>query len=113
MRKRIESNGIAMLVDLDDCMGCYGCEAACRDTNRYGYDEFWLKVIRRQPWLVDGKLRQYHIPAPCLDKCATCYEEQDHNPLCMSGCPTLALKVGPVEDIIAESKGRHCIMYTA
>ena len=113
MKKRVDSNGIAMLIDLDDCIGCFGCEAACRETNRYSYDEDWLKLIRREPWLVDGKLRQYHLPAPGLDKCASCYFEQEKNPLCMSGCPTLALKVGPFEEVVKEAAGRHCMIYSA
>ena len=113
MKKRVDSNGIAMLIDLADCIGCFGCEAACRETNRYSYDEDWLKLIRREPWLVDGKLRQYHLPAPVLDKCASCYFEQEKNPLCMSGCPTLALKVGPFEEVVKEAAGRHCMIYSA
>ena len=113
MKKRVDSNGIAMLIDLDDCIGCFGCEAACRETNRYSYDEDWLKLIRREPWLVDGELRQYHLPAPVLDKCASCYFEQEKNSLCMSGCPTLALKVGPFEEVVKEAAGRHCMIYSA
>ena len=113
MKKRVDSNGNAKLVDLDDCIGCFGCEAACRETNRYSYDEDWLKLIRREPWLVDDKLRQYHLPAPILDKCASCYFEQKKNPLCMSGCPTLALKVGPFEEVVKEAAGRHCMIYSA
>lgn len=113
MKKRINSDGLAMLIDLDDCIGCFGCEAACRDTNRYPYDEDWLKVIRRQPWLVDGKQMQYHLPAPVLSKCRDCYPEQDENPLCMSGCPTLALKIGPFDEIVMEARERHCAVYTA
>ena len=45
----------------------------------------WLRrglmgVIRRDPFYVDGKLRQYHLVAPVLDKCAACITE-DPNPL--------------------------------
>lgn len=112
-KKRIDGKGLAMLVDLDDCLGCFGCEAACRDTNRYSYDEDWLRCLRREPWLVDGKLRQYHIVAPLLDKCAVCYEEQEHSPLCVSGCPALALKIGTLEEMVKEAEGRHCMIYTA
>lgn len=39
MKKRIDGNGIAMLIDLDDCLGCFGCEVACRETHRYPYNE--------------------------------------------------------------------------
>ena len=46
-KKRVNGNGLAMLLDLDDCMGCFGCEAACRDTNRYDYEEDWMRCLRR------------------------------------------------------------------
>ena len=58
---RVNGNGIAMLLDLDDCTGCFSCEAACRETHRYGYEEDWMRTVRRDPFLVDGKLRQYHL----------------------------------------------------
>ncbi len=99
-----------MLLDLDDCIGCFGCEAACRET--YRYHEDWLKVVRREPFMVDGKLRQYHQVAPVLDKCKTCYES-DPNPLCVTGCAAQCLKVGPFEEIVKEAAGRHCAIYTA
>lgn len=109
---RVDGGGIAMLLDLDDCIGCYGCEAACRETHRYPYHEDWLKVIRREPFLVDGELRQYHEVAPVLDKCKTCYEA-DPNPLCVTGCAAQCLKIGPLAEIVKEAAGRHCAIYTA
>ena len=89
MKKRVDGNGIAMLIDLDDCLGCFGCEAACRETHRYPYDEDWMKLIRREPWLVDGKLRQYHVPAPVLDKCGTCYKHRAATPCACQAAPPL------------------------
>ena len=62
--------------------------------------------------MVDGKLRQYHLVAPVLDKCRACYDE-DPNPLCVSGCPTRALKIGPFVEIAKEAEGRHCAIFTA
>lgn len=112
MKKRVDAGGIAMLHDLDDCTGCYGCEAACRETRHYSFDEDWMRTIRRTPFLVDGKLRNYHLVAPVLDKCAQCYGE-NHTPLCVSGCPAQALKIGPLDVIVDEAKGRHCNIYTA
>ncbi|MBQ9954464.1 MAG: hypothetical protein IJO87_03430, partial [Eggerthellaceae bacterium] len=99
-------------VDLDACTGCYGCEAACRETHRYGYDEDWMRVIRRDPFYVDGKLRQYHMVAPVLDKCAACYAA-DPNPLCATGCPAAALVVGPIEEVLKQVPGRHVALFTA
>lgn len=110
--KRVNSNGIAMLVDLDDCLGCYGCEVACRETHRYPYDEDWMRTIRREPFVVDGKLREYHLVAPVLDKCGECFRE-DSQPLCMTGCPTRALFVGPVEEMLEQAEGRHCAIFMA
>ena len=48
--KRIDGGGIALLLDLDDCTGCFGCEAACRETHRYPYDEDWMRTERRPSW---------------------------------------------------------------
>lgn len=33
--------------------------------------------------------------------------------MCMSGCPTPALKVGPFDEIAKESEGRHYMIYHA
>ena len=59
-----------------------------------------------------GKLRQYHLVAPVLDKCAACITE-DPNPLCMTGCPAAALIVGQFEDVVKEAAERHCAIFTA
>lgn len=112
MKKHVDSHGLVMLVDLDACMGCFGCEAACRETNGYGYEEDWMRVIRRDPFVVDGKLRHYHLVAPVLDKCALCVE-RDPEPLCASGCPAGALVVGPREEVLPQAEGRHCCVYMA
>lgn len=112
MQKRVNGNGIAMLHDLDNCTGCFGCEAACRETNRYSYDEDWMRTERRVPFLVDGKLRQYHLVAPVLDKCSECYAK-DPNPLCVSGCSAGALFIGSLEEMVEKAKDRHCNIFTA
>ena len=101
MKKRVNGEGIALLHDLDDCTGCFGCEAACRETWRYPYDEDWMRVIRRTPFVVDGKLRTYHVVAPVLDKCAACYAK-DPDPLCVTGCPGQALRIGMTEALGAQ-----------
>ena len=85
----VNGEGIALMLDLDDCNGCFGCEAACRETHRYPYDEDWMRVERR-----------------------ACYDN-DPNPLCVSGCPTRALKIGPFVEIAKEAEGRHCAIFTA
>lgn len=109
---RVDGGGIAMLLDLDDCIGCFGCEAACRETHRYPYSEDWLRVVRQEPIVVDGRLRQYHLVAPVLDKCRVCYDESPH-PLCVTGCAAAALVVGPFDEVVAQAQGRHCALFTA
>lgn len=110
--KSVAGSNIAMMVNLDDCLGCFGCEAACRETHRYPYDEDWMRVVRREPYLVDGKLRQYHLVAPELDKCAACYE-RNANPLCVSGCPAGALAIGALSDLAQEAQGKHVAIFAA
>jgi Fe-S-cluster-containing dehydrogenase component len=110
--KLVEAGGLAMLQDLDDCLGCFGCEAACREVNRYPYEEDWLRVVRQEPIVVDGKLRQYHLIAPLMDKCAKCYADNPE-PLCITGCPAGALKLGPLADIAKEATKHHCAIFTA
>ncbi len=112
MQKRVDSEGLTMLHDRDNCTGCFGCEAACRETHRYSYDEDWMMTVRRKPILVDGKLRQYHTVAPVLDKCAECVRSNPV-PLCVSGCSAGALFIGTLEEMIRESHGRHCTLFTA
>lgn len=110
--RKTDGVGIALLLDLDDCTGCFGCEAACRETHRYPYDEDWMKVERRKPFVVDGALRQYHLVAPVLDKCRACYDANP-NPLCVTGCPAGALKIGSLVEMVDEAKGRHCAIFAA
>lgn len=80
--------------------------------NRYSYEEEWMRTIRRDPFYVDGKLRQYHLVAPALDKCAACYAN-DPEPLCAKSCLGGALFVGPFDDIVKLAPGRHCALFTA
>lgn len=112
MAKLVDGQEIAMLHDFDDCMGCFGCETACRETNHYSYEEDWMKVVRGKPVLVKGKLRQHHLVAPALDQCRVCYDN-DPEPLCVTGCPGKALMIGSLADIAKEAAGRHCAIYTA
>ena len=107
-----EPTSIGMVLDYEMCSGCYACQTACRETNRYGYDEQWLQVIRRDPYFVDGKLRMYHLLAPSLDKCAACFEA-DPDPLCAKVCSSAALFVGPLDELLPVMEGRNAVLYRA
>lgn len=95
---------IGMLVRVDACLGCQACQVACREENGFGYDETWLEIVRRKPQKVDGRLRNYHVAAPQLDKCALC-SVKDHQPLCTAVCPTNCLYVGAPEALLEVMKG--------
>lgn len=104
---------VGMLLNSDRCTGCFSCQAACREVNLYSYDEQWMQVVRRDPYYVDGSLRQYHLVAPSLDKCALCYEK-DSSPLCTRVCTGAALFVAPVESLleIMANNGRKGVLFT-
>ncbi|HJF61905.1 MAG TPA: hypothetical protein K8W22_00420 [Gordonibacter urolithinfaciens] len=101
---------IGMLLNTDRCTGCYSCQTACREANRFGYDEKWMEVVRRDPRPVDGRLRLYHLVAPNLDKCGACYG-RDPRPLCTKVCTTGALQVGPVEGLLKLRAKSNVVLY--
>lgn len=103
---------IGLLLDLDHCTGCYACQTACREVNGYDYDEQWMQVVRRDPYFVDGKLRMYHLLAPSLDKCQTCYVSENRTPLCTKVCASDALFVGPLEELMQIKRERTTALYS-
>ena len=36
----------AIVVDLDRCIGCHGCEIACKNENEVELGSFWNKVVQ-------------------------------------------------------------------
>ncbi len=102
---------VGMLVLLDQCTGCFSCQTACRETNHFSYDEKWLEVVRREPVVVDGQLRMYHLLAPSLDKCADCVKKGP--PLCVKVCMGNCLFVAPVTKLLPLiEKHEKCLLYT-
>ena len=57
---------IAMIVDLDRCVGCFACQAACKVINSLPEEVNWLKVMPKEqkPDEVDGKLVMDRFPVP-------------------------------------------------
>lgn len=98
------TNRAGMLVRVDHCIGCQACQVACREENKFGYDEKWMQLVRQKPQLVSGELRNYHLIAPQLDKCAAC-AKKDHQPLCVAICPTNCLYVGNEGALLEIMKG--------
>ena len=69
----------AIVVDLDRCIGCHGCEIACKNENNIALGEYWNKVVERGPFGEYPDLEMYFLPtmcqqcadAPCVHVCPT------------------------------------------
>jgi Fe-S-cluster-containing dehydrogenase component len=98
----------AILVDLDRCIGCYGCEIACKNENGLGLGERWNKVIQVGPNGTFPDIEMYFLPvmcqqckeSPCTHVCPTGASYRDENNVvlidkskcigckyCMMACP--------------------------
>ncbi len=55
---------IAMMIDLERCVGCFACQNACKLVNNLPDGVIWLRVTPKEhkPEEVDGKL--YHGSLP-------------------------------------------------
>ncbi|MDV7341495.1 molybdopterin-dependent oxidoreductase [Terasakiella sp. A23] len=70
-------NRISLMIDLERCTGCKSCEAACKQTNRLGPQEYRNRVM----WLGDPNV-------PSLDfLTVTC--QQCERPACLRACPVV------------------------
>ncbi len=97
-----------IVVDLNRCIGCHGCEVACKNENSVALGEYWNKVVDCGPYGEYPSLEMYFLPtmcqqcenAPCVDVCPTgaSYRSEDGIVLvdaescigcqmCMSACP--------------------------
>ena len=98
----------AIVVDLDRCIGCHGCEIACKNENNIALGEYWNKVVERGLFGEYPDLEMYFLPtmcqqcqdAPCVNVCPTgaSYRDADGMVLvdkekcigckyCMMACP--------------------------
>lgn len=69
----------ALVVDLNRCIACYGCEIACKQENDVPLGEYWNKVYTDGPVGTHPKITQYWVPTMC---------QQCENPACIEVCPT-------------------------
>lgn len=75
----------AIVTDLNRCVGCLSCSAACKTVNGVPIGSFWIKVLRIGPNLrKDGSghwpdIETYFLPMQC-QHCA--------EPECVTVCPT-------------------------
>lgn len=68
-----------LVIDLDRCIGCKGCEVACKQENNVDLGVYFNKVLTVGP---NGKypdLEMYFLPTVC---------QQCEDPECVKVCPT-------------------------
>lgn len=126
----------AIVVDLDRCIGCHGCEIACKNENNIALGEYWNKVVERGPFGEYPDLEMYFLPtmcqqcqdAPCVNVCPTgaSYRDADGMVLvdkekcigcksCIMACPYGARYYRENEDgyFGSELNEYEAVMYTA
>jgi Fe-S-cluster-containing dehydrogenase component len=68
-----------IVVDLDHCTGCRGCEIACKNENKVPLGERWNRLLLCGPYGDFPDLSQYYLPTMC---------QQCQNAFCVNVCPT-------------------------
>ena len=109
---------ISMVVDLDQCVGCFACQNACKMVNDLPVGVQWLKVlpVDTTPEEVHGELYMDRFPVPVtLKTCAGCPDRAAGaaEPLCASVCMGKALFVGSPAAAAAWGEGKRTVVYSA
>lgn len=71
-----------LMVDIDQCIGCYTCEIACKQENEMGTGPRWCRVLRVGPREIQGELLLDIFPTLCI---------HCDNPTCVYFCPVGAI----------------------
>lgn len=91
-----------LLADIDTCVGCYTCEVAC-------LQEHGQKSIKVKVWNLEKDSRGECV-MECIPQttksCDLCWGriKVGKEPACVRSCPTKALKVGKVENLLTDLK---------
>lgn len=97
-------NDVAVLVELDYCVGCSACQAACQDYNRLSIEETYLRNVLLKPDEVDGELVDFMSPVPyALHHCKDCLDAEGVAP-CTKICVSRALHIDTPDAILAYAK---------
>ena len=90
---------LAFVVELDRCIGCKGCQVACKMENGTALGSDRTKVRAVGPIVTYPNLQMYFLPTMC---------QQCENPVCVRVCPTGAVYKSK-EDGIVRIDTRKCI----
>lgn len=96
----------AIIVSLDRCIGCHGCEVVCKNENGIALGERWNRVLDRGPYGEYPNLSMYFMPVMC---------QQCQNAPCVNVCPTGASYRDPETNMVLIDKEicigcRYCMM---
>lgn len=80
-----------IVVNLDRCTGCYGCEIACKMENDVALGEHWNKVVEVGPFGEYPNITRYKVPSMC---------QQCEDAPCVHVCPTGASYRDPQSNIV-------------
>lgn len=70
---------MAMVLDLDSCVGCHSCAVVCKQENNINLGTFYSKVLTIGPSGTYPDLEMYYLPVAC---------QHCEHPQCVSVCPT-------------------------
>ncbi len=74
--------GFALIVNTEDCVGCYACEVACKQEHNLPVGPRLIRVYSEDPRQIEGKLQlRYRV-----EHCIHCSP-----PLCKDNCPVGAI----------------------
>lgn len=95
-----------LVIDLDRCIGCRGCEVACKQENGVVLGSAWNKVRTVGPSGKYPDVEMYFFPAVC---------QQCREPQCVKVCPTGASYKRSEDGIVLVDKEkcigcRYCMM---
>jgi len=94
-----------MVIDLKRCIGCYGCQIACKAENGTRPGTTYARVVKRE-WGIFPDVKRLSIPVLCM---------HCKNPPCVEVCPTGASQTRETDGVVfieqSECVGcRACMM---
>jgi len=72
----------ALIVNTDDCVGCYACEVACKQEHNLPVGPRWIRVYSDGPRNIEGKQQLRYLATHCRH-CS--------RPPCKDACPVGAI----------------------
>ena len=89
----------AIVTDLNRCVGCQACSAACKTVNGVMPGDFWIKTLRVGPHPIEGgsgtypDVEMYFLPVQC---------QHCENPACVKVCPVGATYKDPETGVVRQ-----------